>query len=312
MDRLYKELQEFGDVHLKRPLARYTTFKVGGPADRLIDVTDTDKLAKLLNFLTGRGVDYFILGGGSNVLLPDNGLRGVVIRVRTNKVDITGNTIRAEAGVMFASLVTTSIAHKLTGLEWAAGLPGTVGGAVRGNAGAMGGDVSQIISKVLVWQDGDVLELTPKECDFAYRDSVFKHGGGVVLAAWFELAPGDPLTSLKHVQEIIKQRSGHYPPYPSGGSFFKNVLLKDWPKNGIPLPSEFVAAGRVPAGWLSEQAELKGFQVGGAMVSEEHGNFLINRHDATQEDVLAVVEEVKTRVYTKFGVELEEEVHIIH
>lgn len=311
MDSLAKELREFGDVSLRKSLAKYTTFKVGGLADRYIEVTSTDKLVALLAFLTGRGVDYFILGGGSNVLLPDNGLRGVVIRIKTNGLEVDSETIIAEAGVLFGSLPTKAVQLSLTGLEWATGLPGTVGGAVRGNAGAMGGDIAHTLSKVLVWCDGDVIEMTPEECAFGYRDSVFKHSTYVVLKAWFTLRPGNSRESMVVMHEILKRRAGHYPLSPSAGSFFKNIVLKKWPGSTAELPKEFIEQGRVPAGWLIEQCGLKSFAVGGAMVSEEHGNFLINKKEATQTDILQVVEEVKSRVYTKFGVELEEEVHIV-
>lgn len=311
MDSLHKKLQEFGHVSLRKQLAKYTTFKVGGEADRFIEVTETDKLVQLLNYLTGEGIEFFILGGGSNVLLPDEGLRDVVIRIKTSAVSVDGSTVMAEAGVLFGALSTTAVQHKLTGLEWSAGLPGTVGGAVRGNAGAMGSDVAHCVSKVRIWRDGEVVDITPEECAFGYRDSMFKHSTDVVLAAWFTLAPGDSKASLMQMQDILKKRAGHYPPFPSAGSFFKNILIKDWPKDGKALPSEFVAQGRVPAGWLNEQCGLKGFAVGGAMVSKEHGNFLINYKNATQDELRQVVEEVKSRVYTNFGVELEEEVHII-
>lgn len=311
MDSLHKQLQQFGDVSLRKQLAKFTTFKVGGEADRFVEVTNTDKLAQLLNFLVGEGIGYFILGGGSNTLLPDEGLRDVVIRIKTNVVAVEDTTIMAEAGVLFGVLTTASVQYKLTGLEWAAGLPGTVGGAVRGNAGAMGSDVAHCVSKIRVWRDGEVIDVTPDECGFGYRDSIFKNSNDVVLAAWFTLAPGDSKVSLARMQDILKKRAGHYPPFPSAGSFFKNILFKDWPKNGKELPSEFVEQGRIPAGWLIEESGLKSFAVGGAMVSKEHGNFLINNKNATQADVLQVVEEVKNRVYTNFGVELEEEVQII-
>ncbi len=311
MDSLHKQLQQFGHVSLRKQLAKFTTFKVGGEADRFIEVTDTEKLVQLLNFLTGEGIGYFILGGGSNVLLPDEGLRDVVIRIKTGKITVEGETVMAEAGVLFGALTTASVQHKLAGLEWSAGLPGTVGGAVRGNAGAMGGDVARCVSKILVWRDSEVIEITPDECAFGYRDSIFKHNNDVVLAAWFTLIPGDPKVSLARMQDILKKRAGHYPPFPSAGSYFKNILLKDWPKDGKELPVEFVEQGRVPAGWLTEQSGLKSFAVGGAMVSKEHGNFLINSKNATQSDVLQVAEEAKNRVYTNFGVELEEEVRVI-
>lgn len=309
---LYKNLKTYGTVKLNVPLAKFTTFKIGGPADLLVIVTEREKLVALIKFLSGEGLSYFILGGGSNLLLPDDGLRDVVIKVESRKSKVEGHIIEADAGVSFGVVTMLAVKHGLTGLEWAAGLPGTVGGAVRGNAGAMDGDTARSLAKVEALIDGEVVELTPAECFFGYRNSVFKHNKGIVLRAWFKLKPGDAKTSLLKMQAIVKQRNGHYPPFPSAGSFFQNIQLKQWTHPTSELPAQFVENGRVPAGWLSEQAGLKGFRVGGAMVSEEHGNFIINFENATQADVLAVVEEVKTRVYNKTNIELEEEVQIIY
>lgn len=311
MDGLYKALKEFGDVKINVTLAKFTTFKIGGPAALVVEVTDTQKLAALLSFLSAEGQEYFVLGGGSNVLLPDDGLQKVVIRIRTNALAIDGDMIEAEAGVLFGAVSTASVKNNLTGLEWSAGLPGTVGGAVRGNAGAMGGETKDVLERVIVWRDGEVLELRPEDCNFSYRESIFKHNNDVILKAWFRLSPGDTKKSLAVMQDIVKKRNGHYPPFPSGGSFFKNVMLKNWTGTTEGLPDAFIEQGRVPAGWLTDLCGLKGFTIGGAMVSKEHGNFLINYKNATQADVLRIVEEVKTKVYTKFNVELEEEVHII-
>lgn len=311
MNGLYKALKEFGDVKANAPLAKFTTFKIGGAADLFIEVTETKKLTALLAFLTGEGEEYFLLGGGSNVLLPDEGLRKVVIRIRTNAITVEGEKIIAEAGALYGSVVTKAVQSGLSGLEWAAGLPGTVGGAVRGNAGAMGGDTAGILEKIMVWRDGEAVEVASSEAEFGYRESIFKNNGDVILQVTFRLIPGDTKKSLAAMQDIVRKRNGHYPPFPSGGSFFKNVPIDKWPGATDMLPEAFVEAGRVPAGWLSEQSGMKNYVEGGAMVSKEHGNFLINYKNATQADVLRVVEEVKTKVYNKFKVTLEEEVHII-
>ena len=311
MHGLKQILQQFGDVKINAPLSSLTTFKIGGLADFILEVTETKKLVAGLNFLNQEGIEYFILGGGSNVLLPDEGLHKVVIRISTNKIFIDGEMVEAEAGALFGSVITTAIQHNLRGLEWAAGLPGTVGGAARGNAGAMGGDMARVLEKVTVWRDGEERDLSPDECAYGYRESIFKTNQDVVLRAKFRLAPGDKKKSLQMMQDIVRKRNGHYPPFPSGGSFFKNVVLEKWPASIEGLPSDFVEQGRVPAGWLCEQSGLKSFVVGGAMVSKEHGNFLINYKNASQADVLAVVDTVKERVYNKFKVELEEEVYIV-
>lgn len=311
MATLYEKLKRYGAVKVNAPLAKLTTFKIGGPAQFFIEVMSREKLVELLNFLSGAGVDYLIIGGGSNILLPDNGIGGAVIRYRGAGVTVADTFIEAEAGAMLGVVVNFAPQYHLSGLEWAAGLPGTVGGAVRGNAGAAGSDIAHSVDKVIVWRDGEVLELTLLECGFGYRESIFKHNNDVVLSTRFTLTAGDPIVSLKTMQTIVKKRNGHYPPFPSAGSFFKNVALQDWKGDRSKLPPEFVTAGRIPVGWITEQLGLKGIIKGGAMLSQEHGNFIINHRDAKQADVLVVVEEVKAKVYTTYGIALEEEVHII-
>lgn len=308
---LFEQLKRYGAVKANAPLARLTTFRIGGAAQFLVEVISRANLIGLLNFLAGAGEGFLMLGGGSNVLLPDEGIEGVVIRYRGANITVSGVSIEAEAGATLGAVANTAPRHRLSGLAWAAGIPGTVGGAVRGNAGAAGGDIGGSVDKVAVWRDGETVELAASECGFGYRESIFKHNGDVVLAARFALASGDPAESLKAMQENVGKRRGHYPPFPSAGSFFKNVPLSDWKGDRAALPSEFSAAGRIPAGWIIEQLGLKGLARGGAMLSREHGNFLINRRNAAQSDVLEIVEEVKAKVYTVYGIALEEEVQIV-
>lgn len=298
------------------PLAKFTTFKIGGPADLYIEVESEDKLVGLLDFLSGAGVDYLMLGGGSNLLVPDDGFRGVVIRFKNQDIRVEGTTVVAGAGVTLGAVVMAAVKANLTGLEWAMGLPGTVGGAVRGNAGATwkglaSGDTAGALGKVEVWRDGGVIILAKNQCRYGYRDSIFKHNHDVILRAWYNLSRGEAKKSLPVMQEIVKRRNGHYPVQPSAGSFFKNIPLEKWPGDTKDMPEDSLALGKVPAGWMIERAGMKEFAIGGAAVSKEHGNFLINARSATQADMLAVVEAVKTAVYNKFEVTLEEEVQIL-
>ena len=316
MDSLYKQLKQFGRVKINASLAKFSNFHIGGPADFFVDVSETEKLISLLDYLSGEGIEYFILGGGSNVLFPDDGLRGAVIRLRTTDYGLQSNVIHVDSGVELSEFVRFSIENKLTGLEWAAGIPGTVGGAIRGNARAhyafTGGEVKDIVQTITAWQDGEVLELTKQECAFGYRDSIFKHGTAVILGGKFELKPGDPRISLEMTQKIIVERQSKQDPRSSAGSFFKNLMLEAWPGDKKLLPERFLNYKKIAAGWLIEQVGLKGYQVGGALVSPAHGNFIINTGAATQADVLAVVEKVKSEVYNKFGIQLEEEVQIVN
>lgn len=311
MIEYYKQLKQFGHVKLNAPLAKQTTFRVGGTAQLLVEVTETEKLVGLLNFLSGEGIEYIILGGGSNVLMPDDQVEKIVIKILNHKSKIINQTIEAESGAFMATVVNLAASEGLTGLEWAAGLPGTVGGAVRGGVGAQGSGIVNCLEKVEVWQNGEVVTLLPNECKFGYRDSIFKYEPMVVLRAWFKLAVGDKKQIMGAMQNILLKRVGFYPKLPSAGSFFKNIKLANWPGATSDLLPKFVTKGEVPAGWLIQEAGLKGLKVGGAMVSNEHGNFLVNNQNATQAEILALVEKIKEAVYNKFKVSLEEEVEII-
>ncbi len=311
MIALNKKLAEFGVAHFAQSMSKFTTLHIGGPVQFLIEVTDTEKLVALLAFLTGEGIAYHLLGGGSNVLWQDEVFEGVVIKVRSSKSEVRGDTLCVDAGTPLATAVTTAIKHSLDGLVWAAGVPGTVGGAVRGNAGAMDSDTGKTLKSVDVWRNGDVLTLKPEDCGFSYRDSTFKHSNEIILSATYQLVPGDKAVMMKRMADFLKQRTGKYPALPSAGSFFKNVSFSDWKHDVAKLPEHFSATHKVPAGWINEQNGLKGYRVGGAMLSKEHGNFIVNVDNATQADVLAVVDEIQHRAYTNFGITLEPEVVIV-
>ncbi len=312
MEQIYKQLKQFGHIRLNESLSKHTTFKIGGPADFFIEVSEVTKLTKLLSFLSSEGIEYFIIGCGSNLLFSDERYEGAVIKVKSSKLKVQGSdTIVADTGVLLSQVVLEASKNSLAGLEWAAGVPGTVGGAVRGNAGAFGKNTSDCLEKVEIWRDGEILELSHKECGFAYRESDFKYSKDVLLRAWFKLVQGEKKAIAKAMQEYLKLRTGRYPAYPNAGSFFKNVKLEKWSDKTSDLPEVFRKRGSIPAGWLVEQSGMKGFTIGGAKVSEEHGNFIVNFNQATQSEVLQVVEAVKEKVYNKFGVELEPEVEIV-
>lgn len=207
---LNKELKKFGIVKVNFPLAKLNGFKIGGLADFFVRVPSRENLVLLLNFLVSEGIDYLILGGGFNVLLPDEGYRGVVVQFQDAECLVEDNLVEAGAGAPLGALLNTSIKNSLTGLEWLAGIPGTIGGAIRGNAGARydfaGGEMGDSLVKAEVWRNGEVLEISNKECEFGYRDSIFKHSSDVILRAWFAVSSGDPRKSLATVQEILRLR----------------------------------------------------------------------------------------------------------
>jgi len=306
------QLKKFGKVRLNRTMNKETTFKIGGPVWALIEVAETSKLIALLDFLRAEGQDYFILGGGSNLLWPDNEYEGIVIKIKTQAITVVDDIIEVEAGVFLVQVVNLAIQNSLSGIEWGAGIPGTIGGAVRGNAGAFGGSMSDNLMTVKIYRDGEILELENSACEYDYRESVFKRNNDVILSAKLKLVKFDQQKVLTQVQEYLTYRSGRFAPYPSAGSFFKNLPLSVWTKDKNILPPKFLEINKISAGWLVDEVKMRGQAVGGAKVSDEHANFVVNFNHATQKDVLNLVEEIKTKVYNKYGINLEEEVEIIY
>lgn len=314
MDALQKELKRFGTVKNNVSLSNFTTFQVGGPARYLVIAKDTDRLIKLLNFLSDRKEKYLVMGGGSNLLLPDDGYPGVVIKIRTEKISYNKNnhTIIADSGALLGQVLNLALQKSRSGFEWAAGIPGTVGGAVRGNAGAMGLDTARNVDKVVAYRDKKIVELPNSECRFTYRGSIFKQNKDVILQACFKTEPGETAQIKRQMKQYLRLRADKFPSYPSAGSFFKNIKMEKWRGDKAALPPLFLKRGSVPVGWLMEQVDMRGYTAGGAMVAREHGNFIINYKNAKQKDILQIVEEAKNRVYNKFGIELEPEVEIIN
>jgi UDP-N-acetylmuramate dehydrogenase len=311
MNEWRKMLKKFGLVKTNVPLSKLTTFKIGAPAALVLTIENFDNLSGALAYLNEEGIDYMILGGGSNVLMPDEPYEGVVVKIGANKISVDNDEIFAESGALLSGVVQEATKNSLTGLEWAVGIPGTLGGAVRGNAGAMGKDMGKNIVEVKAWINGEIVTLTNSECNFGYRTSCFKTDGGIILSAKIKLARGEPSAIMRQVQEYLFGRQEKFPRLPSAGSFFQNVKITDWPGDKNALPPIYLERGSIPAGYLVEQCGLKGSRLGGAGVALEHGNFIVNHGDATRQDVLKLVEKVQEAVYNKFGVALVSEVEII-
>lgn len=278
-------------------LARYTSMRVGGPADLLMVCRTTQELVEAVELARVHGVPWRVLGGGCNVLVADAGVRGLVLINRADGIQFSdGGTVRAEAGAPFGAVARQAAERGLAGLEWAAGLPGTVGGAVVGNAGAFGGDVASALQQATVLDpNGTVVERSNEWFAFGYRTSRLKTSTGaqaVVLGAVFRLQPGDPDDLRQRIADILAWRRRRHPAGATMGSTFKNP------------PHDH-------AGRLIEEAGLKGFQLGGVRVSERHANFLINEGGASAADVLAVIRHIQAEVRRRFGVELELEIELV-
>jgi UDP-N-acetylmuramate dehydrogenase len=300
---LERDLQSaFGPaVERDAPLAPLTTFKVGGPADYLVTVSSAADLARAVAIARRHGAPVTVLGGGSNVLVADAGLRGVVVRVRGGEIRPTPAGVRADAGVTINGLVRWMLNRGLAGLEAWAGTPGTVGGAVHGNAHFQGRLIGERIERVaLLARDGEVIEVPAAEMEFGYDTSRPQRTGEVVLWAEFRAEPDDPRALRATARASLAYRKATQPlDSPSAGCIFRN-----------PDPARDRLPDDVPpsAGALVDRAGLKGARVGGAMVSPTHANFIVNTGGATARDIRELVERCKREVRARFGVELREEI----
>jgi UDP-N-acetylmuramate dehydrogenase len=283
-----------GTVLTREPMARHTTFKIGGPADLAVVPEDTDDLKAALHFARSRGLPVFVLGSGSNTLVRDGGIRGMVILPeKFQGLSREGDEVTAGAGVRISRLLAFCCKQGLAGLEFLSGVPGTVGGAVWGNAGAWGGATAERLARAhLVTEEGDDLFLGRDVIPFSYRFSGFPKGA-VIVRATFALQPGDPTAIRQRISRWLVQRNASQPvEFRSAGSIFKNP------------PGDY-------AGRLVDSAGVKGTRIGGAMISAKHGNFFVNLGQARAADVLALVELARERVRAMAGIELELEIRVV-
>lgn len=309
------------DIKRDIPLAPYTTFRIGGPAKFFVEAVSEDGLKEAFGYAEDNGLRVFLLGGGSNLLVSDDGFDGLVIRMKMAGLDadIGNGTIAAGAGVPIAKLVKYSVESGLSGLEWAAGLPGNLGGAIRGNAGTFGRSMKDVVRSVAAYDFADkrIREFGKEDCGFAYRGSIFKKDSNlVIVSAVLELEKGDRETMREKVAENINWRKSAFPEGFSAGSFFKhteateNNLKK---LRQIPRFSELKMHEKdtIPSGFVIEECGLKGKKIGGAMVSEKHANFILNTGTATAEDVVMLASFIKQQVRDEFGIQLQEEIQYV-
>lgn len=274
------------------PMSRHTTFRTGGPADLLVQ-PEAEQIAPILEVCRNEEIPWTVIGNGSNLLVGDGGIRGVVLEIGKQMSDIVieGTVITAGAGAMLSSIASRAAAAELTGMEFASGIPGSLGGAVVMNAGAYGGEMKDILQKVTVLTpDGTVQTLSVEELELSYRHSIIPEKGYLVISAVLKLQPGNA-DEIQSIMDDLKGKRVSKQPleYPSAGSTFKR-------------PEGYFA------GKLIQDAGLRGFRVGGAQVSEKHCGFIINRDQATSTDICQLMQQVSEIVYEKFGVRLEPEV----
>ena len=299
-----------GEITRNEPLWRFTTLRVGGAADLYYRATDSDALADVIAAAQRLHFPHFVLGGGSNVCISDRGIRGLVIHNECRICDV-GEITRVDSGYVFMKLFLDAARRGLSGLEFAVGIPGSVGGAMVSNAGAYRQNICDLVV------DGDVVELgerktvAPEWMGFSYRDSRLRRAGGppaTIIGVTLKLEPKARTEILARARENQRQRIFKQPWYPSAGSFFKNVYDRKLAEQLPELPAAMKEAGVVPSGYLNAAVGCKGLTVGGAQISRRHANFVVNRGRATATDIRTLTGMVKQRVMDRFGVELEEEV----
>lgn len=283
-------------VQEKEPMSRHTTFRIGGPADYFAVPQTLNALTQLVCLCREKGVPFYLLGNGSNLLVGDKGYRGVIIQVykNLNQVTIQGERLTAQAGAMLSAIARKAWEHSLAGLEFASGIPGTLGGAVVMNAGAYGGEMKDVVSRVkILTGEGEVRDVPGDRMEFGYRTSRAQKNGDIVLEAELVLTPGDPEEIRGRMEELKEKRIAKQPlDLPSAGSTFKR-------------PEGYFA------GKLIMDAGLRGFSVGAAQVSEKHCGFVVNTGGATAAQVRELMRLVIQRVEEEFGVTLEPEVRML-
>jgi UDP-N-acetylmuramate dehydrogenase len=306
-----------------RKLSAFSNYKIGGPAKFFFRAGSLPEIKNALREWRKTGGNFFILGAGTNILFEDDGFDGLVLKPDFREIKKTGNNfLRVGAGVLVSELVDYFLENGFSGLEWAGGLPGTLGGAIRGNAGAFGGEMKDVVKKVAslgVSSRPEIIERKKEDCDFSYRNSIFKkqsplgtNPGEIIIEAVLDLKRGDKTLMNDIVRKNINYRKERQPlEYPNIGSIFKNINLKNAPKNRI---KEFEAAVKtdpfpvIPAAYLISEAGLKGISSGGAMISPKHPNFIVNVVGASSSDVKNLINLAKSEVKIKFKIDLEEEI----
>ncbi|KKM12271.1 hypothetical protein SY88_03660 [Clostridiales bacterium PH28_bin88] len=297
-ERLAEHLKKqiTGEVKVQEPLKNYTSWRIGGPADLLVVPGTLEDLRVCLSFARDHGVPLTVLGNGSNVLVLDGGIRGLVVKTAggLSGIRVQGERVTAEAGAMLPVLVNTVIRYGLTGLEFAAGIPGTVGGAVVMNAGAEGQSISEVVEEVTVLRtDGEFVSLGKKDLTFGYRHSSLQEHPVTVAAVVMGLRPGNIQEITDRVRRLLEVRRKRQPlNRPNAGSVFTNP-------------------GPQAAGYLIEKVGAKGLTRGRAQVSSVHANFIVNMGGATAADVLDLIEEVRERVRREFGISLKTEIKVL-
>lgn len=292
-------------------LRHHTRFALGGPCLLLADASSEASFVEGYRLLAASAIRWTSIGRGTNLVVSDKGYDGAILRYSAASMTADGVTVAVDAGAELNDFIDFANDHGLAGLEAMAGVPGWVGAAIYGNAGAYGQSIHQRLLTARFFDGFTVREFSNEECGFRYRHSAFKeHKAWQILSARFGFAAGDPEALRERSRSIRATRDAKFPPsMKCAGSIFKNLLMRDLPE-GI-VPAEKVIEGKVPAGWFLEQVGARGFQIGGIRVADYHGNLIYNEGGGTADELVALLSELKRRVRERFGFELEEEVQFL-
>lgn len=296
-----KEIQNIipqENVYINEPMSKYTSFKIGGPAECMVKIKTLEQLKSILKYTNENNIKLTIIGNGSNILVSDEGIKGIVVKIEIDNLEIDIQDKKAiitvGSGVKLGLLAQKCLKQEITGFEFASGIPGTIGGAIRMNAGAHGSEMKDIVKTVTyVDRNGAVHKIESNQAEFEYRKSLFSHNDYIIVETEIELEKGNANEIKEKMTEYANFRKEKQPiEYPSAGSTFKRG-------------SDFITAK------LIDECGLKGYQIGGAQISEKHAGFIINKDNATAKDVIKLMEYTKEQVYEKFGKNIEAEIEIL-
>jgi UDP-N-acetylmuramate dehydrogenase len=315
-EETHTRLAEIPNLTVSRdtPLGRYTRFGIGGPADLYAETESVESFIAALTAAHASGLETMVIGGGTNLIVSDEGFRGIVLRYRADGLRATANTVSADAGAVLQDLVDFSIARGLRGLETLAGIPGSTGAAVYGNAGAYGHSISERVVEVRFYDGAAVRIFGNEACQFHYRESIFKgRKEWIIFSTELLLEPADAAVLRQTADDILKVRNEKFPvTMKCAGSIFKNLLLRDLSREAAAVvPAAVVREGKVPAAYFLEQVGAKGIERGQIRVATYHANLIYNAGGGSAADLCALIAELKARVRRQFDIELEEEVQYV-
>ena len=310
------QLSGLPEVSVRRdePLAAHTRFGLGGPADLFLETANPDSFVKALGIVRANGIETVVMGEGTNLIVADEGFRGAVLKLANNSLAADGERVRVDAGVVLQRLVDFTVDRGLAGLQTMTGIPGSVGAAIYGNAGAYGHSIAERVANVRFFDGREVREIGNADCQFHYRESVFKkRKEWIIFSAELAMEAGDAGALRATADRILDTRNRKYPPtMKCAGSIFKNLLFAELPRQvATAVPPNVVIEGKVPSAWFLEQAGAKGMRAGDIQVADYHANLIHNDGHGTARDLIGIIDELKRRVREQWGIGIEEEVQYV-